>query len=89
MIACYKYIWFHCASFKYIFEAELGLFLVRVISISWFRILADVFRNNYVLACSIAGRSAAEMNEMSGYRTVPCLAKMTKHSSTADWIKFQ
>ena len=29
MIACYTYIRVHCASFEYIFEAELGLFLVH------------------------------------------------------------
>ena len=41
-----------------------------LISFGWFLILANAFRNGYVLACSTACRSAAEMNEMSDYGTI-------------------
>ena len=54
---------------------------------SWFLILAKAFQNGYVVACSTAPRSAAETIEMSGHGTVPCLAKLIQHTSTADWIK--
>ena len=47
------------------------------ISTSRFLILAKLFRNNHVAACSIALRSATEKNEMGGYVTVPCPPKMT------------
>ena len=59
-----------------------------LISTSWFLILAKVVRNNYVVGCSTARRIAAEENEMIGYGTVPELARMTQHSSTADWMNF-
>ena len=55
-----------------------------LISTSWFRILAEEFRNDHVAACSTATRSATEKNEMGGYVTVPRLSKMTRRSSTAD-----
>ena len=58
-------------------------------STSWFLVLAGEFRNGYVSACSTAQRSAVEINELSGYGNVPYLAKMTQHSSTADWIRFK
>ena len=51
--------------------------------------LANAFQNGYVLASSTARRSAAEMNEMIVYVTVPWLAKMTQQSSTADKNEFQ
>ena len=59
-----------------------------LISTSWFRILAEAFRNDHVTACSTALRSDTEKNEMCGYVTVPCSSKMTQRSSTADWINF-
>ena len=58
-------------------------------SISWFLFLTEGLLNGHVLDCSTTRRGAAEMYEMSAYRTVPCLAKMTQHSSTADWVKFK
>ena len=51
-------------------------------------ILAEEFRNDHVVACSTALRSANEKNEIVGNVTVPCSSKMTKRSSTADWLKF-
>ena len=35
------------------------------------------------------GRSAAEMNEMIEYRTVPKLAKATQQSSTTYWSEIE
>ena len=58
------------------------------VSISWFLILTNAFRNGYVIACSTARRSAAELNEMSEYGTGPYLAKMTQHSSTVIGLLF-
>ena len=58
------------------------------ISSSWFLILAKAFPDNYVAACSTARRSATQNIEVSGHGTVPCLAKLTLHRSTADWVKF-
>ena len=51
--------------------------------------LAGEFRNDYVGACSNAFSSATEENASRGYVTVPCPFKVTQHSSTADWLKFQ
>ena len=66
-----------------------GLFLSPfLISTSLFRILAEAFRNDYVAACSNVLRSATEKNEIGGNVRVPCLSKMTKGSSAADWINF-
>ena len=42
-----------------------------LISNIWFLILTNPFRNATVSACSIDCSSAAEMNEMSDYGTVP------------------
>ena len=55
---------------------------------SWFRILAEAFRNDHVAVFSTALRSATEKNEMGGYVAVPCSSKMTQRISTANWIKF-
>ena len=60
-----------------------SLFLVCT---SCFLIFAKAFRNGYEVAWSTARRSAAENHEMSGNGTAPSLAKMTEHSSRADWI---
>ena len=49
--------------------------------------LAKAFRNGYVVACSTACRNATAMIELDGYGAVPCLFKMTPHSSRPDWIK--
>ena len=46
--------------------------------------LAEAFRNDHVVHCSTALRSALEENESGGYVTVPCPSKVTQHSSTAD-----
>ena len=59
-----------------------------LISTSWFLILAEAFRNDYVAASSTSLLSATEKNRMGGFVTIPCLPKMTQHSSTADWLKF-
>ena len=59
-----------------------------LISTSWFLILAEAFRKDYVAACSTALRSATEKNEIGGYVIVPCSSKMTQRSSIADWLKF-
>ena len=57
-------------------------------STSWFLILAEALRNDYVAACSTALRSATDKTEMDGYITVPCSSKMTQHNITADCPKF-
>ena len=54
----------------------------------WFLILAKVFRNDYVAACSTARRSATEENESGGHVDVPWTSKLTQHKSTADWLNF-
>ena len=53
-----------------------------------FLILAKVFRNDYVAACSTAHRSATEKNEIGGYVSVPCSSKLTQYKSTEDWLNF-
>ena len=60
-----------------------------LISTNWFLILTNAFRNGFQLACSTACRSAGECNETSDYGTVSCLAKMTQHSSSANWNEDQ
>ena len=60
-----RYAWSYWASFKYILDEKLGLFLV----LSSFLPIGS--SKGYVLTSSTACRSAAEMNEMSGYGTVP------------------
>ena len=50
--------------------------------------LAQAFPNDHVAACSTALRRATEENESGGYVTVPCPSKVTRHSSTADWLIF-
>ena len=83
MITCYKYLRNHCASF--VDKFWNGSRLVSssfILPTSWFPILAQAFRNAYVVACSTARRSAAEKDELSGHGSVPCLTKVTQHSST-------
>ena len=50
--------------------------------------LAEDFTKNHVTAGSTALLSATEENESCGYVTVPCLSKVTQHSSTPHWLKF-
>ena len=79
----------HNALVKSTAKNKTRLFLSPfLISTSWFLILAEAFGNDHVTAFSTTLRSATEKNEMGGYVTVPCPAKMTQRSSTADWIKF-
>ena len=90
MIACYKYTFVvsMCVVQVHFWSGTRLVLIWSLISTSWFLILANAFRNGYVFVCSTASGSAAEMNEISGYGTVPCLAKMTHHSSPTDWILF-
>ena len=77
------------ALIKFTAANKTRLFLSPLlVSTSWFFILAEAFRNDHVAACCTALRSATEKNEMGGYVTVSCLSKMTRRSSTADWLKF-
>ena len=78
---------FHIASIKSTSGDKTRLFVSSfLISTSWFLILAEAFRNDYVAAFSTAIRSVTEKNELGGYVTVPCPTKMTQRSSTADWL---
>ena len=90
MIACHKHRKDFTASIEYAFWNKTGLVAISfLLATSWFLILAKADRNGYVVACSPARCSAAEKNGLSGYRTVPCLAKVTEHSNTVNWIKFK
>ena len=85
----YVYMCLHIASIESTAGNETGFFSrPLLISTSWFLKLAKAFRNDYVVACSTALRSATEKNEIGGYATVPCSYKMTQRSSTGDWPKF-
>ena len=55
---------------------------------SRFLISTKPFQNGSVLFCSTACGSAAEMNEMSGYGSVPYLAVIAQHISTLNWNDF-
>ena len=77
------------ASIKSSFGTKLGFFTnPLLITTGWFLILAKMFRNDYIAACSLAHRNATGKNELGGYVTVPCLSKTTQHNSTAYWLKF-
>ena len=77
------------ASIKSTFETKLGFFLSPfLVTTGQFLILAKAFQNENVTACSTAGRSATERNELGGYVTVTCLSKLTQHKSTVDWLNF-
>ena len=83
------YMWLHTASIKSTVGKKTRLFASPFhVSTSSRLTLAGAFRNDYVAACSTALRSATEQNESCGYVTVPCPSKVTKNSSTADWLKF-
>ena len=68
---------------------ETTLFLSPfLVNTGWLLSLEKVFRNGYIAACNTAHRSATEENESGGHVDVPCSSKLTKHKSTADWLKF-
>ena len=50
------------------------------------RLFLRLLRNDYVVVCSTARRSA-EKKEMGGYVTVPFLSKLTQRKNTADWLR--
>ena len=77
------------ASIKSLFWNKTRIFCSPyLVKTGWFLILAKVFRNDNVAACSTARRSATAKNELGGYVTVPCSCKITQHKSTADWLNF-
>ena len=82
------YMWLHYASVKSTVGNKTRPFPSPFhVSTSSRLTLAEAFWNDYVAACSTTLRSATEEIESSGYVTVPCPSKVTKHSSTADWLK--
>ena len=75
------YMCLHNASIKSTAENKTRFFYSPfLISTSWFLILAEAFRNDYVATCSTALRSATEKNEMGGYVTVLCSSNLTQRS---------
>ena len=79
----------HTASIKYTEGNKTRLFHSPFhVSTSSRLTLAETFRNDHLAACSTALRSATEENESGGYVTVPCPSKVTRHSSTSDWLQF-
>ena len=83
------YMWLQTALIISTAENKTRLFPSSFhVSTGWRLTLAGAFRNDHVPACSPAFRGATEENESGGYKTVPCPSKRTKHSSTADWLKF-
>ena len=76
------YMWLHTASIKSTAGNKTRFFPSPVhVSTSSRLISAGEF-------CRVAFRSATEENESGGYVTFPCPSKVTRHSSTADWLKF-
>ena len=70
------YMCLHIALIKPTTGTNIGFFLSPIlIFTSSFLILAEVFRNDCVAACSTALRSATEENELGGYVTIPCPSK--------------
>ena len=89
MVNVHVYMCFHIASIKSTAGNQTRRFpSPYLISTNQFFILAEVFWNDYIAACSTALRSASEKNEFGGYVTVPYPSQMTQRSSTADWLKF-
>ena len=83
------YTWFNIASNEYTAENKTRLFLSPFLySTDRFLVLAKTFRNDHVVACRTALRSATEKNENGGYITIPSFSEMAQRSSTADWLKF-
>ena len=81
----YKFL--HIASIRSTTGNKTRLFpCLFLFSTSSCPILAEVFWNNYVAACSTALRSATEKHELGGHVNVPCPSNMTQRSSTADWL---
>ena len=79
------YMWLHTASLKSTAGNKTRCFL------SPFRIptssrlaLTEALRNDCIAATSTALPIPTEENESCGYKIVPCLSKVTQHSSTAD-----
>ena len=88
METVHVYMLLHTASIKSAAGNKTRLFLSPfLVSASSRLTLAGAFPNDYVAACSTALRSAIEENESGGYVTVPCLSKLTRHSSITDWLK--
>ena len=89
MVELHVYMCLHVASIKPTAGNETMCFPSPFpISTSWFLILGEPFRNDYVAACSTALCSTTDKNELGGYVTVPCPSNSTERSSTADWLKF-
>ena len=81
------YMRLHTASIKLTAGNKTRLFASPFLfSTSSFLILVEVFRNDFVAACSTALRSATEKNELGGYVTLTCPSEMTQRTSTADWL---
>ena len=72
------YMRLHIASIKSTAGIKIRIFSsLFLISTSRFLILAKAFRNDHVIACRTALRSATEKNEMGGHVIVLCSSKMT------------
>ena len=83
------YMWLLTASIESFVENKTRLFTSTFhVSTSSRLTLDGAFRNDYIVGCSTALRSANEGNELGGYVTVPYPFKVTQHSSTVDWLKF-
>ena len=82
-------MWLHTASNKSTAGNKTTRFLSPFhVSTTSRLTLAEEFRSDYVAACSTALLSATEENESGGYVTVLYPSKVTRRSSTADWLKF-
>ena len=89
MIPFLKHTRTHCSSINYNHWNIIRLvFSSFPVSTSWLLNLTKVFWNDYVAGCNTASRSATEKNELGGSWSVPCLAKTTQHSSSADGLIF-
>ena len=89
MDTAHVYKWLHTAWIKSTTRNETRLFPSPFHVCTRSRLtLAGAFRNYHEAACSTALRSATDENESGGYVAVPCLSKVTEHSSTADWLEF-
>ena len=82
-------VWNKTELLEYTFGNKIRQFFSSsLVATSWFLILAEAFRNGYVVDCSTACRSVTAKIRMDSYGTVPHLAKSTQQSSTADWFVF-
>ena len=83
------FMWLHTASIKSTVGNKTRFFSSPFHVSTGSRLsLVGAFRSNYVSACSTALRSATQEKESVGYVTIPCPSKVTRHSSTAYWLKF-